>query len=361
MSSSSHPHSHPHPHPHSHRGSGLSDEARAVHAAAIPIDLHADTTKLMSRGYDFYQRHDPPWPVRSFFGHVDLPRMREGNHRAQFFGMWTFPKPERGCTEDVHRQIDALEATIARGDSAMVLCRSADDVRTAKERGQVAALLGIEGGQALGRGTSEQVIERLTTFARRGVRYLGLLHFSQNALGYPQQGWGRDHEKGLTPIGCEVVDACRRSGVLVDLAHINHRGFFEVVERRPGPLFVTHTGVLGVQRHWRNIDDDQIHAVAESGGVVGVIFAPRYLGQDGIEGVVAHLSYLVRVAGEDHVGIGSDWDGAVRPPKGLESPAKLPHLTEALLRAGFSATTVHKILGENVLRVLSSAPPMQFV
>jgi membrane dipeptidase len=336
----------------------LSDEARDVHAAATPIDLHADTTKLMSRGYDFYQRHDPPWPVRSFFGHVDLPRMREGNHRAQFFGMWTFPKPERGCTEDVHRQIDALEATIARGDSAMVLCRSADDIRTARARGQVAALLGIEGGQALGRGANEQVIARLTEFARRGVRYLGLLHFSQNALGYPQQGWGRDHEKGLTPIGCEVVDACRRLGVLVDLAHINHRGFFEVVERRPGPLFVTHTGVLGVQRHWRNIDDDQIRAVADTGGVIGVIFAPRYLGQDGIAGVVAHLSYLVRVAGEDHVGLGSDWDGAVRPPKGLESPAKLPHLTEALLRAGFSATTVHKILGDNVLRVLSAAPPV---
>ncbi len=85
-----------HPHPHPHRHPGLSAEARDVHAAATPIDLHADTTKLMSRGYDFYQRHDPPWPVRSFFGHVDLPRMKEGNHRAQFFGMWTFPKPEGG-------------------------------------------------------------------------------------------------------------------------------------------------------------------------------------------------------------------------------------------------------------------------
>lgn len=335
----------------------LSEEARAVHAAATPIDLHADTTKLMSRGYDFYRRHDPPWPVRSFFGHVDLPRMREGNQAAQFFGMWTFPKPESGCSADVHRQIDALEATIARGDGQIVLCRSAQEVRTARAEGRIAALLGIEGGQALERGSPAEVLARLTEFARRGVRYLGLLHFSDNALGHPQYGWGGDAERGLTPLGCEVVDACARLGVIVDLAHINHRGFFEVVARKPGPLFVTHTGVLGVQPHWRNIDDQQIRAVADSGGVIGVIFAPRYLGQDGLEGVVAHLSYLVRVAGEDAVGLGSDWDGAVRPPRGLESPAQLPNLTEALLRAGFTPATIHKILGENVLRVLHSAPP----
>ncbi|HNN97629.1 MAG TPA: dipeptidase [Pseudomonadota bacterium] len=336
----------------------LSEEARAVHAAATPIDLHADTTKLMSRGYDFYRRHDPPWPVRSFFGHVDLPRMREGNQAAQFFGMWTFPKPESGCAADVHRQIDALEATIARGESQLVLCRSAEDVRKARAAGQIAALLGIEGGHALERGSSDEVLRRLTEFAQRGVRYLGLLHFSDNALGHPAYGWGHDHEKGLSPLGCEVVDACARLGVLVDLAHINHRGFFEVVARKPGPLFVTHTGVLGVQRHWRNIDDEQIRAVADSGGVIGVIFAPRYLGQDGLEGVVAHLTYLLRIAGEDAVGLGSDWDGAVRPTRGLESPAQLPNLTEALLRAGVPPTTVHKILGENVLRALAAAPPV---
>ena len=97
--------------------------------------------------------------------------------------------------------------------------------------------------------------------------------------------------------------------------------------------------------------------VNDSGGVIGVIFAPRYLGQEGLEGVVAHLSYLLRVAGEDAVGLGSDWDGAVRPPRGLESPAQLPNLTEALLRAGIPAATVHKILGGNVLRALEAAPP----
>ncbi len=146
----------------------LSDEARAVHAAATPIDLHADTPKLMARGYDFARRHDPAWPVRSFCGHVDLPRMREGNQRGQFFTMWTFPKPESGCAADVHRQIDAVEHTIRHNADAMMLCRSAEDVRTARAADKVAALLGIEGGHALERGQPADVLDRLRGYRTGG-------------------------------------------------------------------------------------------------------------------------------------------------------------------------------------------------
>jgi len=161
----------------------------------------------------------------------------------------------------------------------------------------------------------------------------------------------------LTDLNCEIVDACRDAGILIDLAHINRRGFFDAVARKPGPLLVSHTGVAGVTPHWRNIDDEQVRAVADSGGVIGVIFAPRFLGQDGLDGVVAHLTHLLSVAGEDAVALGSDWDGFIRPTKGLSSPAELPNLTEALLRAGLSPTTIHKILGDNVLRLLRAVPP----
>jgi membrane dipeptidase len=334
----------------------VSDEAASVHAAATPIDLHADTTKLLARGYDFYKRHETAWPVKNFVGHVDLPRMREGNLRGQFFGMWTFPKPEAGCAADLHRQIDALQATIAAGDGQVVLCRDAAEIRAARAADKVAALLGIEGGHGLERGPSAEVIGRLKAFARRGVRYLGLAHFSGNALCDPAYGWGGDKSRGLSPLGCEVVDACVRLGVLVDLAHINRRGFFDVVARRPGPLLCSHTGVAGVTPHWRNIDDEQIRAIADSGGVIGVIFAPRFLGKEGLVGVVEHLLHLLQIAGEDAVGLGSDWDGFVRPPEGLADPSELPNLTEALLRRGVRAETVHKILGENVLRLLAAAP-----
>jgi membrane dipeptidase len=337
----------------------VSAEALAVHRAATPIDLHSDTTKFLARGYDIWKRHEPSWLVRGIGGHVDVPRMREGNLCGQFFSMWTFPKPEAGCFAEVNRQIDAL-LQAAQQQPGLRLCRSADEVTAARGRGEVAALLGIEGGQCLGGPGAKPLsaLERLTALAERGVRYLGLLHFSSNALGFPAMGWGQDHSLGLTPLGCEVVDACARLGILVDLAHINRRGFFEVVARRPGPLLVSHTGVVGVTPHWRNIDDEQVRAIADSGGVVGVIFAPRYLGQDSLDGVVAHLAHLVRVAGEDAVALGSDFDGFVRPVRNLTSPADLPGLTEALLRAGQPARVVHKILGDNVLRMLRAAPPV---
>ena len=333
----------------------LSDEAREVHAAATPIDLHTDTIKFISRGYDFAAAHDPSWIVRGIGGHVDLPRLRAGNMAGLFFGIWTFPKPEVGCLAEAHRQIDVLERAEKAG--AFRLCRSAEDILAARQAGQFAALCGIEGGHCLERGARNHVVvERLLSLGRRGVRYLGLLHFSRNALGFPAMGWGQDPSQGLTTLGCEIVDACREFGILVDLAHINRKGFFDVVARKPGPLLVSHTGVAGVTPHWRNIDDEQVQAVADSGGVIGVIFAPRFLGQGGLDGVVAHLLHLLKIAGDDAVALGSDWDGFVRPTRGLASPAELPNLTEALLRAGLNPSTVHKILGDNVLRLLRTVP-----
>jgi membrane dipeptidase len=330
----------------------LSDEARAVHAAATPIDLHADTPKLMLRGYDIHRAHRLRWPVSSFVGHLDLPRMRAGNLRAQFFGLWTFPMPKRGCAADTHRQLDVLERAAAAAPDELVLATSAEEIRSARAAGEArVGLRGIEGGQAL-----EGSIANLEAFARRGVRYLGLLHFSKNALGYPAMGWGRDDTQGLTSFGCEVVDACARLGVLVDLAHVNRRGFFDAVARRPGPLLVSHTGVAGVREHWRNIDDEQVRAVADSGGVVGIIFAPRFVGSAGLGSVVDHLMHVVRAAGEDAVALGSDWDGFIAPCEGLGDASELPNLTEALLRRGMSAAAVHKLLGGNVLRVLDSVP-----
>ncbi|MSP60341.1 MAG: peptidase [Myxococcales bacterium] len=329
----------------------ISTEAAAVHDAATPIDLHADTPKLMSRGYDLALRHATAWPLSSYGGHIDLPRMREGNLAAQFFGMWTFPLPERGCARDIHRQLDALERTAAAVPDQLALATSADEVRGALAQKKRVGLRGIEGAHAL-----EGDLENLEAFARRGVRYLGLLHFSSSGVGFPAKGWGRDDAKGLTSFGCEVVDASARLGVIVDLAHVNRKGFFDAVARKPGPLIVSHTGVLGAHAHWRNIDDEQIRAVADSGGVVGIIFAPRFLGGH-LEAVVDHLLHVVKVAGDGAVALGSDWDGFVKPCDGLADAAQLPNLTEALLRRNMTPEAIHKLLGGNVLRVLEMAPP----
>jgi membrane dipeptidase len=329
-----------------------SADILALHDAAPCLDLHADTTLLFPLGYSLAKRHPAtrlgrPW----HFGHVDLPRMAEGGLWAQFFGLVTFPLWKRGLARACHRRIDRLEQEVAKNPAAIRLCRSAADVRAAKAAGARAALLGIEGAHSL-----EGKIEHLEVFARRGVRYLGLLHFSANEAGFPAKGWGRDDSRGLTPLGLDLVAECERLGVIIDLTHVNRRGFFDAIERAKTPCIISHTGVTGVTPHWRNADDDMLRAVAKTGGCAGVIFATKFLGHDSLEAVVRHLRHIRDVAGEDTPALGSDFDGCVVPPRELPDVAALPRLTEALLRDGWSEKQVLKALGGNAMRVLEAVP-----
>ncbi|HEY8038347.1 MAG TPA: dipeptidase [Polyangiaceae bacterium] len=328
-----------------------SSEAQALHAEYPAIDLHADSL-MWSRwlGYDLHARHEPPLPRAALGGHVDLPRMREGGVGAQFFGLVSLPvaKRMRGMSRIVHEQIDLLAQTIHRRPGDLRLVRTAAEIDACKRDGAIAALLGIEGAHAL-----EGELDQLDAFAARGVRYLGLLHFSANEAGRPAYGRGRRDEEGLTPWGFDLVRRCEDRGVIVDLAHINRRGFLDACSVATRPPIVSHTGVLGAFEHWRNIDDSQLRAVADKGGVVGVIFCPRYVGGDGLEPVVRHLRHILDVVGEDAPALGSDWDGFIVPTRELADPRGLPLLTDALLRAGVSARTIGKILRGNVMRVLA--------
>lgn len=329
-----------------------SDEARAIHAEHPAIDLHADTL-MWARwiGYDLHKAHEPPLPMAALGGHVDVPRMHDGGQGAQFFGLVSLPLADRvkGMARVVHEQIDALEAQMQQ-KPGIRLVRKADEVTSALSAGEVGALLGIEGAHAL-----EGDLENVARFARRGVRYIGLLHFSSNEAGYPAYGKGRNDENGLTRWGIELCEACEDNGVLVDLAHVNKRGFLDACRVAKKPPIVSHTGVLGAFEHWRNIDDEQLRAVADKGGVVGVIFCPRFVGGDGLAPVVKHLKHIVDVIGEDAPALGSDWDGFIVPTRPLKDPRGLPLLTDALLEAGLSKRCVGKILHDNVMRVLREA------
>jgi membrane dipeptidase len=328
-----------------------SPDACALHAAYPPIDLHADTL-LWSRwlGYDIHVRHEPPLWRAAFAGHVDLPRLRDAGMGAQFFGLVSLPvtKRMRGLSNVVHEQIDLLLQAAERSPRELRLVRSADEVEACRRDGVIGALLGIEGAHAL-----EGELDRVESFARRGVRYLGFMHFTANDAGYPAYGPGRRDGEGLTPFGFELVRRCESAGVLVDLSHINRRGFLDACATATKPPIVSHTGVLGAHRHWRNIDDYQLRAVANKGGVIGVIFFPRYLGGDGLEPVVQHLVHILNVVGEDTPALGSDWDGMIIPTRELRDPRGLPLLTDALLRAGVHERTIGKILRGNVMRVLA--------
>lgn len=329
------------------------EEARLLHDEIVVFDLHADTPKLMHRlGYDIAARHERRRPRQaSYFGHVDLPRMREGGLAAQVFGLWTFPYPERGCARSVHGQLDALDRAVDKHPDQIERCLSGDDVRRAHRTGKVAALAGIEGGQAL-----EGSLEHLADFATRGVRTLGLVHFSVNAIATPAYGVGARAERGLTDFGRDVIAEMNRLGMIVDLAHINRTGFFEALAASAHPVLVTHTGVAGVHAHWRNIDDEQLRALGQRGGAAGIIFAPRYLGGRTVDAVVDHIVHVIDVAGEDVPALGSDFDGFVIPPSGLEDASMLPQLTSALSARGLSRRALEKVMGGNALRVLDAVP-----
>jgi membrane dipeptidase len=335
-----------------------SPEAQALHAEYPAIDLHADTL-MWSRwvDYDLHKAHTPPLPKAALGGHVDVPRMREGGMGAQFFGLVSLPlalgpfRSHAGLARVIHEQIDALEANIAKSPSALTHVCTREALEQANRTGAKAALLGIEGGHAL-----EGKLDNVEVFAKRGVRYLGLLHFSANDLGYPAFGTGRNDQEGLTAFGREVIRRCEDNGVIVDLAHINRRGFLEACAMSKRPTFVTHTGVLGVHEHWRNIDDAQLRACADTGGAIGVIFCPRFLGGEGLDPVVAHLKHIINVVGEDAPALGSDWDGFIVPTQELADPTGLPLLTDALLRAGIHERVIGKILRGNVMRVLGDHP-----
>jgi membrane dipeptidase len=328
--------------------------ARALHAETPAIDLHADTLMWASWvDYDLLRRHEAPLPKSAFFGHVDVPRLREGGIGAQYFGLVSIPVGSVGNRAVIDRQIDALDGAIERAHRdgvAFAKCDDAGDVDAAKEKSSIGALLGIEGAHAL-----DGELDNVGHFARRGVRYLGILHFSANQAGFPAFGRGRRDTEGLTTWGKSLVGACEDHGVIVDLAHVNKKGWLDACAMAARPMYCTHTGVAGVYEHWRNVDDEQLRTLANNGGAAGVIFCPKFLGGDGFEPVVKHLRHMIDVGGEDLPALGSDWDGMIVPTKGLGDATGVPSLTAALLEAGIEERIVRKILRENALRVLRGA------
>lgn len=331
------------------------DEARALHDEVCVIDLHADTPKLMDKlGYDFTQRHDRPMPrMANILGHVDIPRMREGGVAAQFLALWTWPKfvptQPRSKVKSLLDQLDAVQDVVDKHPEKLAWTRTGEDIRAAKAAGKVAVLGGIEGGHCL-----EGDVANIELFARRGVRYLGPIHLWPSELGSSSRQPKKD--EGLTGLGVEVIRESERCGVVVDLSHMSKKSYAQALEIVSRPPMVSHTGIAGVHEHWRNIDDEQIRAVANKGGCVGIIFARNYLGGKSIECVVDHIMRVIDVAGEDVPALGSDFDGFVVPPEGLEDIAAMPNLTVALSKRGLPPRVLEKILSHNALRVLDAVP-----
>jgi membrane dipeptidase len=356
-------------------------EVRRVHESTLLIDTHNDVPMKTLRGYDIGQLAPK--------GSTDIPRLRAGNAGATFFAAYV---PARHATkktaaEYCRKMIGTIRKDIvAAHPEHFALARTADEILSARKQGKMAALIGIEGGHAI-----EDSLDNLREFFSLGARYMTLTHSNTNnwadSSGDIDKKAVRHHD-GLTAFGKQVVAEMNRLGMIVDISHVADKTFWDVMETSRAPVFASHSSCRTLSNHKRNMTDEMIRAMADKGGVIHINFACDFLNEkrrtaepslksklrtkcasdmdlcrDLLErhprlpratlaDVVAQIDHAVKIAGEDGVGIGSDFDGVDCTPSGLEDVSKFPNLTRALLEKGYTERQIRKIYGENTLRLM---------
>jgi membrane dipeptidase len=367
----------------------ISARARKLHFSSIVVDTHDDTTQRFLDGkFDL--------GTRNSLGSIDIPRMREGNLSAIFFSIW-MPSKVTG-PEAVDRalvQIDAVREQVRKHPNDIVLATTAAEIREARKQGKIAALTGVEGGHMI---NSDLAV--LRTYAALGVRYMTLTHSGNDE--WADSSTDKAAHNGLTDFGKDVVREMNRLGMMVDISHVSDKTFYDALEVSGAPMIASHSSCRAICDAPRNMTDQMMKDLAARGGVIQINYHVGFLSQEFrnaekadpeinkaisaevmkrcgenegcqlIEGdritreyveqgklpridytkIIEHIDHAVKVAGVDHVGLGSDFDGA-NMPYGMEDATKLPVITEALLKKGYSESDVRKILGENTLRVMA--------
>jgi membrane dipeptidase len=365
--------------------------ARQIHARAIVIDTHDDTTQrlLFDSTFDIGARHQN--------GNIDIPRMREGGLDALFFSIWV-PSDITGppAVKRAMDLIDTVHEAVRTHPNDLLLATTAADIRRAAAEHKIAALMGMEGGHMI-----DDDMRLLRLYAALGVRYLTLTHFKNN--NWADSSTDKPAHNGLTPFGKDVVRELNRLGVMVDISHVADKTFYDALEVTKAPVIASHSSCRAIANHPRNMTDDMLRALAKNGGVVMINYHAGFLSEEfrvasekrsgnvvqamdamskkcggneacttmesdridreammkgelprvSWEKIVEHIDHAVKVAGVDHVGLGSDFDGATMPI-GMEDASKLPKITDALLKKGYSEQDVTKILGGNILRVMEA-------
>jgi membrane dipeptidase len=290
---------------------------------------------------------------RSEQGHLDLPRMREGGINAQIFAC--FPGADRltACpTTAALQRLEVFYDLMRRAPDQLTLITTADDLAALTPEGPIGGILSLEGVEAL-----DGQLSLLHTFYRLGVRNIGLTWNPRNAAA---DGVGVDSDYGLTPFGRELMAACNELGIMIDVSHLNAAGVDDVLAISEKPIIASHSNARALCDHPRNLTDAQIRAIAERGGVIGATFVSHFLNPDfraaSLKDVLDHIDHLVQVAGVEHVGIGSDFDGCLPPPE-LDSGEKYPAITQGLMQRGYDPDAIRKILGENFRRVFLDVLP----
>jgi len=373
----------------------ISARARQIHDSALIIDTHADTPqRFLDEGYDIGST-DP-----NDVGHLSLDKARRGNLGAEFFSIWVDPQTNQGhFAQHTFDLIDSVYQQAARHPDRMMMAFSVADIERAHRENKLAACMGIEGGHSI-----ENDMHLLRDYYRLGVRYMTLSWSNTNEWA-DSSGDIDDpkvqHHNGLTDFGKQVVVEMNRLGMMVDISHVADKTFWDAIATTKAPVIASHSSARALVDAPRNMTDDMLRAVTKNGGVVQVNFFSgfddqnfrnamlaqekdqaaaiqkyiddlkaqgkpvNYVEVDRMErewmakvprpplsALIDHIDHIAKVAGVDHVGLGSDFDGVSgATPAGIDSAADLPKITQALLDRGYSAEDIHKILGGNLLRV----------
>jgi len=320
-------------------------KAKEIHQKAIVFDGHCDTILEV-------MNHKRTLEKKSTSGHLDIPRMKEGGIDVQFFAVFIedIYKPDRSLKRTLqlidcfYKEIEKNQNDIADDISLVTNYNQIEEVNRA---GKIAAILSIEGGEAL-----EGDLGVLRILYKLGVRLLTLTWNQRNRIA---DGIGESRTgSGLTEFGLKVIDEMNDLGMIIDVSHLSETGFWDVFKRSKTPIVASHSNCYALCPHLRNLKDEQIKALADKEGVIGITFVPNFLTQEKrkttVKDVVKHIDYLVEKVGVDYVGLGSDFDGTGDLPLGLEGVDKIPNLTEELLDRGYKEREIEKILGGNFLR-----------
>ena len=284
--------------------------------------------------------------------HTDIERLREGMVGAQFWSVYIpFEALQEGAAKVQLEQIDIALQIVAKYPEAFELALSASDIERGFGAGRIPSLLGMEGGHAI-----ENSLGALRAYYALGVRYMTLTH--NGTLDWADAANGEHRHGGLTEFGKEVVREMNRMGMLVDLSHTSLETMNDALDVAQAPVMWSHASAKGVRDHPRNVPDQVLRRLPENGGVVMITFVPSFITTNDeatIADVADHIDHVANLAGIDHVGIGSDFDGIESTPVGLEDVSKFPALFAELSRRGWNEEELAKLAGENVLRVMREA------
>jgi membrane dipeptidase len=357
-------------------------------ASELPAqDVHEETARRVLARVPLIDGHnDLPWEIRQYEaasmdvaaydlrsrapGHTDIARLREGMVGAQFWSIYVpYAAVQTGSAARIQlEQIDIANRMIAMYPDALEAAYSASDIERAFGSGRIASLLGIEGGHVI-----ENSLGVLRAYYQAGARYMTLTH--SNTLDWADSATDSARHGGLTRFGAEVVREMNRMGMLVDLSHTSSETMHDVLDSAEAPVIFSHSSARALTDHPRNVPDDVLRRLPQNGGVVMVTFVEPFVNTASMEWyelppderarrpqpratlaeVADHIEHVRRVAGVEHVGIGSDFDGISRGPAGLEDVSKFPNLFAELSRRGWSEEELAMLAGENLLRVIRQA------